>query len=538
MIDADARGSWRELESKLRPFVASRVSSTADVDDVLQEVLLRVQQGLAQLEDEQRFGPWVYRIARRAIADHRRRRARHPLVDGVSSPELASDEDEGERPEEQEVVRYIAPFVAMLASPYREALTLTELEGLTQKDAAEMLGISLSGMKSRVQRGRILLRQALEACCRIDVDARGRVIDLEPRPDGRLPFGLETRHLLAPRPRPGGRMSTVPQHLAPHPSFWSRAEVADPAAWSTTLSEEERAALELWVAETADHPVAALGALTAPRQGPLAALGRRWRSSLRDGLGFLRVRGITVEDPDLERVTRRFLLLGRLLGAPVPQNLRGELITDVRDIGANPQDPQVRLYTTRAEQEFHTDGADVIGLLCRRSAKSGGESRLVSSGRVVAELQRTEPELYAALFGLFPWRYQEDGVPPILLTRPICTVPYEQEAGARLNTFFIPWYIRRSQELPDAPRLTEVQAAAIRQLEVLANDPRFYVDMVLEPGDLQWLKNAAILHKRTAYEDHPEADRQRHLFRLWLSAPDFDDGDAQLRAGITEELGR
>jgi RNA polymerase sigma-70 factor, ECF subfamily len=78
-------------------------------------------------------------------------------------------------------------FVEMLPSRYREALTLTELQGITQKEAAAMLGISVSGMKSRVQRGREQLREALEACCTIALDTRGRVVSCEPRPDGRLP---------------------------------------------------------------------------------------------------------------------------------------------------------------------------------------------------------------------------------------------------------------------------------------------------------------------------------------------------------------
>jgi hypothetical protein len=110
------------------------------------------------------------------------------------------------------------------------------------------------------------------------------------------------------------------------------------------------------------------------------------------------------------------------------------------------------------------------------------------------------------------------------------------EQGAKLNTFFIPWYIRRSQELPDAPRLTDAQREAIETIERLANDPRFYLDMRFEPGDVQWLKNASILHKRTAYEDHAEPEKKRHLLRLWLSAPDFDDGDERLRSGVTEAL--
>lgn len=189
MIEAAARGAWRELEAKLRPFVARRVRSDVDVDDIVQDVFLRMQRGLAGLRDEERFGPWVYQVARSAIVDHQRVAIKHRVVDADGREEERLDVDEGDRAVEEELAGYLAPFVAMLPSPYREALTLVELKGLTQKQAAEMLGISLSGMKSRVQRGRVQLRKALEDCCHIALDIRGRVVSCEPRPDGRLPDG-------------------------------------------------------------------------------------------------------------------------------------------------------------------------------------------------------------------------------------------------------------------------------------------------------------------------------------------------------------
>jgi RNA polymerase sigma-70 factor (ECF subfamily) len=188
MIDPAARGAWRDLEAKLRPFIARRVHAEADVDDVVQDVFLRMQRGLAGLRDDERFGPWVYQVARSAIADQQRAAVRHPLANGAPPEEetaLPEDDDAVER----ELAAYVAPFVAMLPSPYREALTLTELEGLTQKDAAAMLGISVSGTKSRVQRGRQQLRKALDDCCHIALDARGRIVSCEPRADGKLPNG-------------------------------------------------------------------------------------------------------------------------------------------------------------------------------------------------------------------------------------------------------------------------------------------------------------------------------------------------------------
>ncbi|MFO0745528.1 MAG: sigma-70 family RNA polymerase sigma factor [Myxococcota bacterium] len=195
MITSDYGGSWRDLEARLRPFVARRVPAPADVDDVLQEVALRMQRGLAGLREDERFGPWVYQVARSAIADQRRAAARHPLAEPSESDDASAGPaaepataavEPGVEPEDDDAVahefaRYVAPFVAMLPSPYREALTLTELEGLTQKEAAELLGISLSGMKSRVQRGRAKLREALEACCEIALDARGRIVGYSPR---------------------------------------------------------------------------------------------------------------------------------------------------------------------------------------------------------------------------------------------------------------------------------------------------------------------------------------------------------------------
>jgi RNA polymerase sigma-70 factor (ECF subfamily) len=188
MIDASARDAWGDLDAKLRPFIARRVRSPIDVDDVVQDVLLRMQRGLAGLRDDERFGPWAYQVARSAIADHHRSAQRHPSSGGaIPEEEVPAPDAEEDGAAERELASYVAVFVAMMPSPYREALTLTELQGLTQKEAAAMLGISLSGMKSRVQRGRRHLREALDACCRIALDARGRVVSCEPRPDGQLP---------------------------------------------------------------------------------------------------------------------------------------------------------------------------------------------------------------------------------------------------------------------------------------------------------------------------------------------------------------
>jgi RNA polymerase sigma-70 factor (ECF subfamily) len=187
MIGTEARGAWKELERKLRPYLVRRVASPADIDDLLQDIFVRMHQSLANLRDEERFGGWVYRIAHSAIVDRARQLARAPKAgrDDDVAADVAPEGDEGDL--QSDLGECVALFVSRLPSPYREAITLTELEGLTQREAAEMLGISLSGLKSRVQRGRDKIRYMFEECCQISVDCRGRVIECEPRELDQVP---------------------------------------------------------------------------------------------------------------------------------------------------------------------------------------------------------------------------------------------------------------------------------------------------------------------------------------------------------------
>jgi len=310
---------------------------------------------------------------------------------------------------------------------------------------------------------------------------------------------------------------------------WTGAELGSRTDWIHVLTPAEIADIERVVASTRTRgiPREQLTREDVPFDALAPAIAA-WRETLAHGRGFLLVRGLPVERMSFDDAVAAYWALGLHLGSPVPQNFNGELLTHVRDTGADPTNPSTRLYKTRAEQDFHTDGADVIGLLCLRGAKRGGESRIVSSISVVNAIAEKRPELVPVLFRDFYWHYFEPEMPsPVHFTRPIC-----REQGSRLNTFFIPWYIRRAQELPDVPRMSEEQRAALEAVEATANDPALYLDMEFRPGDIQLLKNSVILHKRTEYQDWDEPDRKRHLLRLWLAAPDFDDGDEQLRRGI------
>ena len=178
----EAPAPWEDVAARLRPFLVRRVSPS-DLDDVMQDVFIRMQRGLPALRDEERFTSWLFQIARSSVAEHMRARARHPLPavpDEDDRPAEPADDDDREAA--RTLAGCVSVFVARLPSPYREAVTLVELEGLTAREAAEMVGISVSGMKSRVQRGRAQLRRMFDECCEIALDARGKVTDFAPRP--------------------------------------------------------------------------------------------------------------------------------------------------------------------------------------------------------------------------------------------------------------------------------------------------------------------------------------------------------------------
>nr|MBI3612579.1 RNA polymerase sigma factor SigZ [Nitrospirota bacterium] len=182
---------WQQVYKGLRVFVVKRVANEAEADDILQEVFLRMHRKLDSLKDPQRLAAWVYQITRHAIVDHYRK-ADHRREIPVG---LAGDLNETYQPAEPlpsgsskdagqvraELAGCLKPMIARLSPRYREAITLVELEGLTQHEAAGRLKLTLPGMKSRVQRGRRQLKQMLEDCCVIQLDRRQGLVDYAPR---------------------------------------------------------------------------------------------------------------------------------------------------------------------------------------------------------------------------------------------------------------------------------------------------------------------------------------------------------------------
>ncbi len=176
--DGASAVAWPELTAELRRFVARRLDQ--DVDDVVQETLMRVHRHLPELRADERLGPWAYRIARNAIIDHHRARAlalRRKAEDELATAETVAEEANLNRV----VARWLLPMIDDLEDPYREALVLIEIEGLSQAKLARRLGLSPSGARTRVQRARQKLRGVIERCCAITTDSRGNVIDVSGR---------------------------------------------------------------------------------------------------------------------------------------------------------------------------------------------------------------------------------------------------------------------------------------------------------------------------------------------------------------------
>lgn len=177
---------WKEFHGRLRAYVGRRVRS-ADVDDIVQKVFLEIHRGLPRLRRRERVAAWLFRAAHNAVVDHYRSPARRREVTAGGTSDLDSAfpgapiRDDPETSESIDAAGCLLPIVAALRPPDRDAIQAIELRGLTQKEAAEGAGISLTAMKARVQRARRRLKTALLECCEFVLDARGGVVDCASR---------------------------------------------------------------------------------------------------------------------------------------------------------------------------------------------------------------------------------------------------------------------------------------------------------------------------------------------------------------------
>lgn len=298
------------------------------------------------------------------------------------------------------------------------------------------------------------------------------------------------------------------------PKAWTGAEMRARDDWIERLdprTTDELVEVTERVAQFG-HTLADLTRDTFALSSPSRARIAGWADELAEGRGFVLVRGLPVADLAAEHVELLYFGLGLHLGVAVSQNTDGDLLGHVRDTGADPDDPGVRLYKTRAAQPFHTDGSDVVGLLCMQPARSGGESTIASSWAVYNAMRTRRPDLAPLWFEPFSfdlYEQQQAGAKGWFDTR------IGNVFGDRLFTFYLRFYITQAQRHPEVAPLGERQIEFLDMLDALCHELR--LDMDFAPGDIQWLSNACIFHGRAAYQDHDDPARRRHLLRLWLT---------------------
>lgn len=303
------------------------------------------------------------------------------------------------------------------------------------------------------------------------------------------------------------------------PAAWTAADLNSKTdEWIMRLSEDDVIQLDtaLAHAKALGLSVPTITKTTFPL-GSLATKLDDLRQRLENGLGVVLLRGLPMARYSKMDAGAIYWGIGMHLGRAVAQNAYGDVLGHVWDLGKDPKlDMTARGYQSRNHLPFHTDGADVVGLLCLRTARTGGMSSIASSMAIHNAMLREHPELLERLYLPFAFdrRHEEaPGQAPFTMTH-----VYTWHRG-RLFNRYIRSFINTAQRFPDAPRLTPMDIEALDRFDAYTQDPRFRIDMSLEPGDMQFLNNYVILHSRTRYEDFPELERKRHLLRLWLFTP-------------------
>ena len=300
-------------------------------------------------------------------------------------------------------------------------------------------------------------------------------------------------------------------------SAWYGHDLKERSDWIEHLSETEIAEVESATRNLAQSSID-LTSITHD-DFPLPTFGLHLHDLLDEvlnGRGFVLIQALPVQHWTRREAAIAFLGIGTHIGNLRMQNAAGHLLGHVKDLGRSSLDPNARIYQTRERQTHHTDSCDVVGLLCLRTAKSGGLSSLVSSTTIFNEMRRRRPDLLKVL--LDPIETDRRGEVPEG-GKPYFSIPVFNWHNGLLSAIYQRQYIESARRFAGVSPLTQVQIEALDLFDELANDPKLNLTMELQPGDMQLVHNHTILHDRTAFEDFAEPDRKRHLLRLWMAPP-------------------
>ncbi len=312
---------------------------------------------------------------------------------------------------------------------------------------------------------------------------------------------------------------------------WVGTDIHDSSDWKHILSDSEVSDL----LKMADVVQPALRSdpnnlLTLPREYfDTGVFSQRLEAIYRDlksGLGLALIRGLPVNDMSTLDIAIVYWGIGLHLGTATPNNPDGDMFGHITDLGKTQKDANSRGYQTREAMDYHCDQADMVGLLCLRSAKSGGLSKVASSIAMYNQLLEEQPELVTSLCEPLHWSKMGEYEPG---ESPFYKSPVFNFLENKLCVSFGPTHIEKGHALEQVPDLTDTQRKAITTAEDIADENR--LEMELQVGDMQFLNNYVCLHTRSAYIDHDEDSNKRLLWRLWLM-----NSDLRPRTGYTKNF--
>jgi len=307
----------------------------------------------------------------------------------------------------------------------------------------------------------------------------------------------------------------------------ARELVAERSAWKGSAIGGKEGLVTTF---TAAHLDAMHDLLEATRHLPIEAVTRQMfdapglneilaevADELAHGRGAVILRGLARERYTDDELTRLHWGIGTHLGIAAPQNTKGDLIDHVIDVGRENNPLGRRQYGTE-ELIFHTDGitGQNLGLLSLHKGKSGGLSKIVSGLTVHNELARQRPDLLELLYEGYPYHRKGKQRPDMPLISPYPVPVFSCIDGIVSLQYIRDYMLTAGDMLGGMPAQFR---EALDQFDAIANDPDNNVTFMLEPGEIEWVNNRAVMHSRTQFEDHPPPLPKRHLVRLWVDVP-------------------
>ena len=328
-----------------------------------------------------------------------------------------------------------------------------------------------------------------------------------------------------------GTSRDFPDRISRSSAWVGREMAADPSRWLYHMTSADVQDLE----NAAEHFLGLsrdIGEISS-KEFPLGQFTEHLRAlkeKLLHGVGVEVIRGLPIASYSQKFVATIFCGVGVHLGSARSQNAQGHILGHVRDTGSDANDVNTRIYQTSERQTFHTDSADVVGLLCIREAMEGGKSLLVSVETIYNRMRQERPDLLPILFETVATDRRGE-IPEG--AKPFFEIPVLSWKAGLLTAMYQRQYIDSAQRFPEVSKLTDRHIEALDYFDKLANDPEIHFSMQLEAGDIQFVYNHSQLHDRTGYSDWTDPGRRRHLFRLWLSI----EGDRPLPKCFEQRYG-